>query len=127
MAVTMNHKTMFLPGGPTRMDQIVAPAKECFMLFVCMSLMATCIVQSVSKQMWCQYVQQRPYLMMCSKLNTKKILSAMKNKNELLKFVDNFLLCKQELTVSQFQVWRKKTLEEMQKEPASEKNLEKDD
>jgi hypothetical protein len=28
------------------------------------------IVQSVTKQMWCQCVQQRPYLMMCSKLNT---------------------------------------------------------
>jgi hypothetical protein len=51
----------------------------------------------------------------------------MKNENELLKFVDNFLLSKQELTVSQYKVWRKKTLEEMQKEPASEKNLEKDE
>jgi hypothetical protein len=52
-AATMNDKTMFLPGGLTRMDQIVAPAKECFMMFVCMSLRATCIVQSVSKRMWC--------------------------------------------------------------------------
>jgi hypothetical protein len=51
----------------------------------------------------------------------------MKNENELIKFVDNFFLSKEELTVSQHQVWRKKTLEEKQKEPASEKNLEKDE
>jgi hypothetical protein len=30
----MMDKTMFLPGGLTRMDQIVAPAIECFMMFV---------------------------------------------------------------------------------------------
>jgi uncharacterized membrane protein len=59
---------MFLPGGLTRMDQIVVPVEECFMMFVFMSLMATCIVQRVSKQMWCQGVQQRSYLMMSSKL-----------------------------------------------------------
>jgi hypothetical protein len=52
----------------------------------------------------------------------------MKNQNQLLKFVDNFLLSKRLLvTVSQYQVWRKKTLEEMQKEPLSEKNVEKDE
>jgi hypothetical protein len=38
----------------------------------------------------------------------KKGLSARKNKNNLLKFVDNFLLSKQLLTVSQYQVWRMK-------------------
>jgi hypothetical protein len=51
MAVTMMDKRMFLPGGITRMDQIVAPAKECFMMFVFVSLRATCIVQIASKQM----------------------------------------------------------------------------
>jgi hypothetical protein len=39
--VTMRDKRMFLPGGITRMDQIVAPAKECFVMFVFMSLRAT--------------------------------------------------------------------------------------
>jgi hypothetical protein len=57
----------------------------------------------------------------------KKGLSARKNKNNLLKFVDNFLLSKQLLTVSQYQVWRMKTVMEMQKEPAAKKNLEKDE
>jgi hypothetical protein len=56
-----------------------------------------------------------------------KKVSARKNENELLKFVDNFLLSKEMLTVSQYQVWKKKTLEEMQKEPHIEKNLEKDE
>jgi hypothetical protein len=31
------------------------------------------------------------------------------------------------MTFSQYQVWQKKTVEEMQKEPAAEKNLEKDE
>jgi hypothetical protein len=53
----------------------------------------------------------------------KKGLSVMKNKNELLKFVDNCLLSKGHLTVSQYQVWRMKTLKEMKNKPASEKNL----
>ena len=44
----------------------------------------------------------------------------MKNENQLLKFVDNFML-------SQYQVWREKTLEEMQKEPPRERNSEKDE
>jgi hypothetical protein len=57
----------------------------------------------------------------------KKGLSTRKNKNDLLKFVDNFLLSQQLLTVSQYQVWRMKTVEEMQKKPAAEKNLEKDE
>ena len=43
-AVTMRDKRMFSPGGITRMDQIVAPAEECFMMFVFMSLRATSIV-----------------------------------------------------------------------------------
>jgi hypothetical protein len=51
----------------------------------------------------------------------------MKNQNQLLKYVDNFLLSKELLTVSQYQVWRKKTLEEVQKEQLSAKNLEKDE
>jgi hypothetical protein len=37
------------------------------------------------------------------------------------------LCSKEQLTVSEYQVWIKKTLEEMQKEPPSEKNLEKDE
>jgi hypothetical protein len=57
----------------------------------------------------------------------KKGLSASKNENELLNFVDNFLLSKEMLTVSQYQGWKKKTLEEMQKDPHFEKNLEKDE
>jgi hypothetical protein len=40
--------------------------------------------------------------------------------------VDNFLLSKELLTVSEYQIWKKKTLEEMQKEPPIEKNLERD-
>jgi hypothetical protein len=56
-AVTMTDKK-FLPGGLTRM------------MFVFMSLRPTCILQIASEQMWCQGVQQRPYLMMCSKLNS---------------------------------------------------------
>ena len=31
------------------------------------------------------------------------------------------------LTFSQYQVWQKKTVDEMQKEPAAQKNLEKDE
>jgi hypothetical protein len=57
----------------------------------------------------------------------KKGLSTSKNENELLKFVDNFFLSKEMLTLSQYQVWKKKTLEETQKELHSEKNLEKDE
>jgi hypothetical protein len=52
MAVTMMDMGMFLLGGLIRMDQIVAPAKECFMMFVFMSLRATCIVQTATKK-WC--------------------------------------------------------------------------
>jgi hypothetical protein len=127
----MMDKRMFLPVGMTRIDQIVAPAEECFMMFVFMSLRATSIVQIATKTMWCRRVQQRPYLMMCfeflSTQSPKKGLRARKDKNNHLKFVDNFLLSKQLLTVSQYQVWRKKTVEEMQKEPAAKKNLEKDE
>jgi hypothetical protein len=48
----------------------------------------------------------------------------MKNENELLMFVDNCLLSKGNLTFSQYQAWRMKTLEVMKNKPASEKNLE---
>jgi hypothetical protein len=41
--------------------------------------------------------------------------------------MDNSLLYKELLTAAQYQVWRKKTLEEMEKEPLSERNLEKDE
>jgi hypothetical protein len=57
----------------------------------------------------------------------KKGLSTRKNENKLLKFVDNFLLSKEILTVSEYKVWKMKTLEERQKELDSEKNLEKDE
>jgi hypothetical protein len=57
----------------------------------------------------------------------KKGLSARKNRTNLLKFVDIFLCSKKLLTFSQYQVWQKKTKEEMQKEPAAQKNLKKDE
>jgi hypothetical protein len=57
----------------------------------------------------------------------EKGLNARKNRTNLLKFVDNFLLSKKLLTFSQYQVWQKKTREEMQKEPVSQKNLELDE
>jgi hypothetical protein len=40
----------------------------------------------------------------------KKGLSAMKNENQLLKFVDNFLLSKEQLTVSQYQSGERRPL-----------------
>jgi hypothetical protein len=46
----MRDKRMFSPGGITRMDQIVAAAKECFMKFVFVSLKATSIVQIATKK-----------------------------------------------------------------------------
>ncbi|MCK7501245.1 MAG: hypothetical protein MZW92_72380 [Comamonadaceae bacterium] len=57
----------------------------------------------------------------------EKGLSARKNRTDLLKFVDNFLLSNKLLTFSQYEVWEKKTKEEMQKEPATQKNLELDE
>jgi hypothetical protein len=57
----------------------------------------------------------------------EKGLSARKNRTNLLKFVDNFLLSQKLLTFSQYQVWQKKTKEEMQKEPAAQNNFEKDE
>jgi hypothetical protein len=132
-AVTMRDNRMFIPVGLTRMDQIVAPAEECFMMFVFMSLRATSILQIATKNNVVSRCATETLfddvfkVEFLSTQSPKKGLSARKNKNNLLKFVDNFLLSKQLMTVSQYQVWRMKTVEEMQKEPAGEKNLEKDE
>ena len=54
-------------------------------------------------------------------------LSTRKNTTDVLKFVDNFLLANKLLTFSQYEDWQKKTKEEIQKEPATQKNLELDE
>jgi hypothetical protein len=97
MAVSMMDKRMFLPGGLRRMDEIVAPAKECFMMFVCMSIegnlyctncFKTNVVLMCATETLFDDVFKFEYL--STQQSPKKGLCARKNKNDLLKFVDNF-------------------------------------